>query len=188
MRVLFILQDSVMIERMGVMCLSAALKQAGHETKLVLAGRVGQERLEQVMAEYKPRMVTYSAMTGEYPRLRELNQRLKESRQQVQVYQELVGQQKLYQQEVSAAEESYRNLGERIESIRTAGQERAAATRELQRLREDSPAQAKLIAQHQDEARVAEQKVKEIRGRRTGKRARHLRREAHTAVCRCAQY
>lgn len=98
---------------------------------------------------------------------RDLSQRLKELRQQVQVYKDLISQQKLHQQQVAAAEESYRNLSERIESIRSANEERDAAARELKRLHDDSPAQAKLVAQYQDEAMAAEQKVKETRGRRS---------------------
>ena len=96
----------------------------------------------------------------------DLNDRLKQARRQVQVYEKLVGQQKLHQQEVSAAEESYRNLNERIQSIRAANEERDRTARELKRLQDDSPAQAKLVAQYQTDAKLAEQKVKEIRGRR----------------------
>ncbi len=96
----------------------------------------------------------------------DLNQRLKETRQQVSVYRELASQQKLHQQEVAATEESYRNLNERIQSIREANEERDAATGELKRLHDESPAQAKLVAQYQKEAKAAEQKVKDTRSRR----------------------
>ena len=95
-----------------------------------------------------------------------LNEQLKQARLQVQAYKELVGHQKLHQQEVAAAEESYGNLSDRIQSIRAANEEREAATRELKRLQGDSPAQAKLVSQDQAEAKAAEQKVKEVRGRR----------------------
>tara|TARA_B100000809_G_scaffold63048_1_gene59755 strand:- start:493 stop:3207 length:2715 start_codon:yes stop_codon:yes gene_type:complete len=96
----------------------------------------------------------------------DLIERVQETRQQAQVYNELLGEQKLHQQKVSAAEESYRNLRERIDAIGDANDERDTMGHTQERLHHDSPAQATLVAQCQDEAKAAEQSVKEIRARR----------------------
>ncbi len=96
----------------------------------------------------------------------ELTEQLKELRSQAQAYRDLVGQQKLHQQAVAAAEDNYRSQNERIESIRSADQELQSTTRELQQRRDDMPAQAKLLQQVEGEAVSAERKVAEVRGRR----------------------
>ena len=77
MNVLFILKESVMIERIGVMYLSAALKKRGHGARLVMADTVGIEGLKGVIRDYKPRIVAYSVMTGEHVILAQLNRSLK---------------------------------------------------------------------------------------------------------------
>ncbi|OHB79822.1 MAG: hypothetical protein A2V98_05535 [Planctomycetes bacterium RBG_16_64_12] len=96
----------------------------------------------------------------------ELNEKLKQAREQAQVYKDLIGRQKLHQQEVKAAEESYRNSKERIDAIRSARQERHAVTEQLKRLQDDTPAQAKLIEQCQEQAEKAKKSVEQVRARR----------------------
>jgi radical SAM superfamily enzyme YgiQ (UPF0313 family) len=66
-----------MHERMGVMYLSSALKPQGHEIRLVLAEAVGLERLKELVRDFAPRVIGYSAMTGEYKGLFEVNRALK---------------------------------------------------------------------------------------------------------------
>jgi hypothetical protein len=79
MKILFILEDSNMNERLGVMLLSSALKSSGHEVKLVLAKRIGFEKLDSLFKNYCPVIVGYSAMTGEHKSLLEINKLLKKT-------------------------------------------------------------------------------------------------------------
>ncbi len=77
MKILFVLKESTMHERLGIMYLSSGLKLHGHEVKLVLAEKIGLINLENIVLEYKPSLVGYSAMTGEHSRLLEVNKILK---------------------------------------------------------------------------------------------------------------
>lgn len=79
MRILFILKEAIMNERLGVMCLSSALKAHGHDVRFVLADSVGIKGLKKLMSDYIPDIVGYSAMTGEHVKLLEVNRVLKES-------------------------------------------------------------------------------------------------------------
>lgn len=78
MRVLLVLKESTMHERLGVMYLSSALKSHGHDVRLVLVDRIGLEGLRNLMDSYQPVVVGYSAMTGEHMGLIEINRVLKE--------------------------------------------------------------------------------------------------------------
>jgi radical SAM superfamily enzyme YgiQ (UPF0313 family) len=78
MRILLVLNDPVMIERLGVMYLSSGLKKRGHEVRLVQASSVGFKGLRSLMNSYSPAIVGYSVMTGEHMKLLELNRALKE--------------------------------------------------------------------------------------------------------------
>ncbi|MEK6715220.1 MAG: radical SAM protein [Candidatus Omnitrophota bacterium] len=77
MKILFVLKETTMYERMGVMYLSSALKSQGNKVKLVLAESMGIERLKDFVRSYSPEIIGYSAMTGEYNRLVEINKHLK---------------------------------------------------------------------------------------------------------------
>ncbi len=66
MRVLIILKESTMHERLGVMYLSACLKQKGFQVKVILASRFNEEKLDNLMKNYSPQVVGYSIMTGEH--------------------------------------------------------------------------------------------------------------------------
>ena len=79
MRILFILKESNMNERLGVMLLSSVLKSNGHEVKLVLAERIGFEKLDSLFKSYCPAIAGYSAMTGEHKSLLEINKLLKKN-------------------------------------------------------------------------------------------------------------
>ncbi len=78
MRILFLQMESVVHDRIGVMCLSAALKQHGHEVKYIIVQEAGEKQLHQCMRDFAPSVVAYSMMTGEYAALMNLNRRLKE--------------------------------------------------------------------------------------------------------------
>jgi len=77
MRVLFILKESVMHERLGVMYLSSVLKSHGHDVRLVMVNRIGVKGLSEFMDAYSPAVVGYSAMTGEHMELLRINNMLK---------------------------------------------------------------------------------------------------------------
>ena len=62
---------------MAVIQLSSALKKAGHEVRLWIASVNEKAELEKLMAEFKPAIVGYSAMTGEHIPLVALNNELK---------------------------------------------------------------------------------------------------------------
>lgn len=96
----------------------------------------------------------------------DLTARLKLAREQAQAYKELISQQKLHQHEATAAAESYRNWKERIDAIQTARGELDTANKQLTRLQDDAPAQAKLVQQCRQEAEQTKQAVAQIRARR----------------------
>jgi DNA repair exonuclease SbcCD ATPase subunit len=96
----------------------------------------------------------------------ELDEKLTKAREQVQAYQILLQNRSQHQLEVAAAEETYRRVAERIDSIRKASQELSDVSIRLTQFREALPAQEKLVAQDQDSVKLADQKVKALRGRR----------------------
>ena len=78
MRVLFVLKEPVMHERLGVAYLGAALRRDGHEVRLAFAERLGSRELAHYVNDYAPAIIGYSAMTGEHLTLLEVNRSLKE--------------------------------------------------------------------------------------------------------------
>jgi len=74
MRVLFIKQDPSYAEPLGLMQLSAALKAAGHETKLIFAYQP--DLLAKVQA-YRPGVIAYSSTTGVHRTYAAINRWLK---------------------------------------------------------------------------------------------------------------
>ncbi|MEI6438397.1 MAG: radical SAM protein [Candidatus Omnitrophota bacterium] len=77
MKILFIVKESTMHERMGIMCLSAALKERGHETRLVLLDTHGEQGTVALARSFAPGVVAYSVMTGEHGRMLAFNRLLK---------------------------------------------------------------------------------------------------------------
>jgi len=77
MKILFIICETNMYPRLGVMCLSAALKKYGNEVRMVNAGRLSQAQLFRRVGEYSPEIVAYTAATGEHRELLRLNRALK---------------------------------------------------------------------------------------------------------------
>ena len=88
MRILLIFKDSVAVERMAVIQISAALKRAGHDVRLWIASVNEPDALHEIMREFKPAVLGYSAMTGEHIPLVALNNEL---RQQYDFYTVLFG-------------------------------------------------------------------------------------------------
>jgi len=59
------------------MYLSSALKAQGHETEFADAGKLGLKGLQSLVSRWQPRVVGFTAMTGEHVRLLELSRELK---------------------------------------------------------------------------------------------------------------
>lgn len=78
MNVLLVYKDT-MIERLAVTYLSAALKAAGHKVRLAVLGPLPAEAFPDLVADFAPSVIGYSAMTGEHTALLELNRALKKS-------------------------------------------------------------------------------------------------------------
>lgn len=74
MKILFVIKDTYVVERIGLMTLSAVLKNAGHMTEIVLTER---EDVYKVMEDFKPDVLCYSLMTGEHNYFLDLNRELK---------------------------------------------------------------------------------------------------------------
>lgn len=86
MKILFILKDSVMHERYGVMILSSMLKSRGHDVRLVIAANIGGRALAGLVRQFAPSVIAYSAMTGEHIGLLEINRALKKERNFISVF------------------------------------------------------------------------------------------------------
>ena len=61
MKIVFIIKKLSISDPMGIMCLSSALKKAGHETDLICFAK---ENLFERLKELKPDVVAYSLTTG----------------------------------------------------------------------------------------------------------------------------
>jgi radical SAM superfamily enzyme YgiQ (UPF0313 family) len=70
MRILFVVKSKA-IENLGVMYLSAVVKQAGHEARIVSIDQPDE------IVKWKPEIVGYSIMTGDMEKFRQLNDELK---------------------------------------------------------------------------------------------------------------
>ena len=66
MRIQFLLKNTGMYERLGIMTMSSILKQNGHETQLLLTEELGEEGIVEKVKTYKPHILAYSIMTGEH--------------------------------------------------------------------------------------------------------------------------
>ncbi len=74
MRILFVTKDFI-IEPLGIMYLSAALKQAGHQTDIIKADV---EDVEEKVRNFAPDIIAYSIITGAHKYFRSLNLKLKD--------------------------------------------------------------------------------------------------------------
>lgn len=88
MRILFIvvIEELNRCEKPGIMYLSAALKQRGHEVRLATFDQLGCRKLRKLMSAYLPDVVGYTATTGEHIRLIEINRVLKKDYRFISVW------------------------------------------------------------------------------------------------------
>ena len=77
MRVQFLLKNTGMYERLGIMTLSSVLKKKGHDVRLNLTEEAGEKQIIKRVKDYKPDVLAYSVMTGEHIYHIELNQMVK---------------------------------------------------------------------------------------------------------------
>ena len=77
MKVQFLLKNTGMWERLGIMTLSSVLKQKGHDVKLTLTEELSEEEIIKDVEKYKPGVLAYSIMTGEHIYHTELNQMIR---------------------------------------------------------------------------------------------------------------
>ncbi|MDA1091451.1 MAG: radical SAM protein, partial [Proteobacteria bacterium] len=77
MRVLLVYKNTIAIERIAICCLSAALKEKGHEVRLVIVGITDHADILQTVKDFRPGVIGYTAMTGEHDTLLDLNREFK---------------------------------------------------------------------------------------------------------------
>jgi len=78
MRVQFLLKNTGMFERLGIMTLSSILKDKGHDVKLTLTEELTEDEIIKNVKIYKPQVLAYSIMTGEHIYHIELNQMIRQ--------------------------------------------------------------------------------------------------------------
>jgi len=74
MKVLLVLKEGLFFERLGVMCLSSALKERGYQVKLTYATN---RDIRTLVKSFAPQIIGFSAMSGEFEFLRHTNEKLK---------------------------------------------------------------------------------------------------------------
>jgi len=77
MKVQFLLKNTGMYERLGIMTLSSVLKKRGHDVRLNLTEEANEAEIVKRVKDYKPDVLAYSIMTGEHIYHIELNQMVK---------------------------------------------------------------------------------------------------------------
>jgi exonuclease SbcC len=97
----------------------------------------------------------------------ELDSQLKTTREKVTAYQKLTGQQKHLHAEVKTSAVTYGSLVEKIDAIALAVKQHQTATVESEQLTKDLPAIKKLVEECRQKAKLADEKVKAIRGNRS---------------------
>ena len=66
MRVQFLLKNTGMVERLGIMTLSSVLKKQSHQVELLLTEELTEEKIVEQVKTFKPQVLAYSIMTGEH--------------------------------------------------------------------------------------------------------------------------
>ncbi|MDD5067756.1 MAG: radical SAM protein [bacterium] len=74
MNILFIVKEVDYLDPLGLMTISAVARQQGHQASLCILNR---EDVFRKITEYKPRIIAYSASTGEHKYYFQINDRIK---------------------------------------------------------------------------------------------------------------
>ena len=96
----------------------------------------------------------------------ELEAQLKTTREKVESYRKLTAEQKQLAVEAKASNATYTSLVEKIDAIATAVKQRLSNTVEGEQLSKELPVIKKVVAECQQQAKLADEKVKEVRGKR----------------------
>ena len=64
MKIQFLLKNTGMYERLGIMTLSSVLKSKGHDVKLNLTEESTEKKIVERIKSYKPDILAYSRMNG----------------------------------------------------------------------------------------------------------------------------
>jgi anaerobic magnesium-protoporphyrin IX monomethyl ester cyclase len=78
MNVLFLLKNTGLHERLGIMQLSAILKPRGHNVELMVCENLAEEEIVDRVKDFDPGVIAHSVMTGEHNYNARLNLMLKE--------------------------------------------------------------------------------------------------------------
>jgi anaerobic magnesium-protoporphyrin IX monomethyl ester cyclase len=77
-KILFLMKNTGMHERLGLMGLSALVKMDGHDTKLIITEDLDDDDLVEQVKSYRPDVLAYSIMTGEHGYHAELNEMIRQ--------------------------------------------------------------------------------------------------------------
>jgi len=77
MRIQFLLKNTGMFERLGIMTLSSILKKNSHEVKLILTEELDEEEIIENVKTFEPHVLAYSIMTGEHTYHIDLNRMIR---------------------------------------------------------------------------------------------------------------
>jgi len=86
LRILFLMQETAPIERIGIMYLSAALKKKGHKVFLLINKGHNIKPLKIKIHDYQPEIIAYSVMTGEHLQALAVNKLLKAEFKYISVF------------------------------------------------------------------------------------------------------
>lgn len=78
MKILFIVKNTGLYERLGIMQIASVLKQHQHQATLLKTEGLSQEKIEEFVARFSPGVLAFSTMTGEHNYYINLNKKLKE--------------------------------------------------------------------------------------------------------------
>ena len=73
----FLLKNTGMFERLGIMTLSSILKKNNHEVKLILTEELNEEEIIEKVKVFSPHVLAYSIMTGEHTYHIDLNRMIR---------------------------------------------------------------------------------------------------------------
>ena len=86
MRIHFLLKNTGMYERLGIMTLSSSLKNKGHGVRLTLTEELTEEQIIREVKLYNSSILAYSTMTGEHIYHMELNEMVRNHHDALSVF------------------------------------------------------------------------------------------------------
>ena len=77
MKVQFLLKNTGMFERLGIMTLSSILKKHNHQVNLILTEELDEDEIINRVKSFSPQVLAYSIMTGEHTYHIDLNRMIR---------------------------------------------------------------------------------------------------------------